>query len=507
MQGAERNKGVLRPGVLAWIVAAGVGLVVLAVGVATDLSVGDENYHFRKAVQFYDAGSRLTCDPDYGPTVPPGFRFYDGALWPGGLALLWGLTGKSVLMAQAYQAAWVVLLVGCAWSAGRALGGDRVGWWSLLAAATMPAFLSFGILLYVEVAMVALLAVATALVLRRHPFWAGIAFGLAFLAKPTVFLLSPAFFLGVILVGGRGWRGWLLAGVLAGLGTAIVVLPDLWWRQVHLGTIGVVYLGQSGGDPTVPEAIRAMLREKMPETFYVPTTIFDPIDLVMYLGGPAIMGLALGLVRLKRPGWKLGGLWLVLVAFLAVHVALLRWTGMTEVRYAMPGFGLVALIAAMALASTLEKRRWAAILIVALAIAQAAATIGVVAWTRRVPPDMRDAMAEIGRLEVRRPPGFVINPELRLTTYSGRPILWAAINPGPFFFSWMPEKQWFILDYYGVEYFVIPRGRVYDDSKAKHTGGFPESFVRHLPEMPYVDPTPVLDRGGLLVYRVRPMPH
>jgi len=504
MELADTRSKRLSPGLAAWMAAIGVGLVVLAAGAATDLSIGDECYHFRKAVQFYDAGARLTHDPDYGPTVPPGIPFYDGALWPGGLALLWGLTGKSVFVAQAYQAAWVVLLVGSAWAAGRALGGDRAGGWSLLAAATMPAFLSFGILLYVEVAMVALLAAAAALLLGRRPFWGGLLFGLAFLVKPTVLLLFPAFCLGVLLTGGRGWRAWLTALLLAGLGAALTVVPDLWWRQTHLGTIGVVYLGQSGGDATLPEAIRAMLREKGPETFYVPSTVFSPLDLVTYLGVPGLLGLALALARLRRPDWKLGGLWLVLGAFLAVHVALLPWTGMTEVRYAMPGFGLVAILAALGLMPMTRKRRWAAVLLLSVAIAQAAATVGWVAWARRVPQDLREAMAEVGRLPSARPPGFVVNPEPRLTLYSGKPILWSAINPGPFFFSWSPGKQWEMLDYYGVEYFVIPRGRIYDDAKLKHTGGFPESFVRRLPEMPYADAVPVLDRAGLLVYRVKP---
>jgi len=496
----------LRPRALAWWMAIGVGLVVFGVGATTDLSIGDENYHFRKAVQFYEHGERLTYDPDYGKTVPPGITYYDGALWPGLLALLWYLTGPSVAAAQAYQAAWTVLLVGCAWEAGQALGGNRTAWWAMLVTATLPAFLAFGVLLYVEVALIALLMAAAALTLRHHPFWAGFLFGLAFLIKPTVPMVFPAFLLAVLLTAKGGRRGCLVAALAACTGTALLVLPELAWRHIYLGTIGVVRLSEENS-AAVPAVIRTMLAEKGPETFYEPSSLFNLLDLIKYLGGIVIVGLAVAL----RPGfWRRrqrAGLELVLAAVLVVYVGLLPWSRMFEVRYLMPAFVPVALLAAVGLTRLRPARGWLACGLLILAILQAALALRDVAQRRHLPADLREAMAEVGRLpDYRHTPCFVVNTYPYLTTYSGKLILWAVLNPNAFFFHWSPEQQWQLLDYYGVDYFVIPRDRIYDDTAIQHTGGFPASFVHRLPDMPYVDRTPVLDRGGLLVYRVRPQP-
>lgn len=493
-----------RPRLWAWLAAAVVGLGVFAVGIASDLSLGDESHHFRKAALFLDAGTRLTHDPVYGPVVPPGIPYYDGALWHGGLALLWWILGtRSVVVAQAYQAAWVVLLIGMAWEAGRTLGGDRAAWWSLLAA-TLPCALFFGVLLYVEVAMMALLMLAAVLAVRRHVFWSGIAFGLAFLVKPTVIMVGPAWGLGVLLLAARGWRGRIVHGLLAGLGAALVVLPDLGWRHVHLGTVGVVFLSRSGGDPSVPEAVRAMLLEKGPETFYEPSSLWNPVDVGMFLGAILVLGLVLSLLRIRRLGRATRALWLLASVFLAVRFSLLLSSTISDVRYVMPVFAVLILIAGLSLADVFAARKgWAAVL-VALAVVQAL-TVGAFALhKRRVSPAFLEAIREVRRLEVRRPPGFVLCPEPVVTTYGEKPILWSAVNPGPFFFNWSPEKQRRLLDHFGVEYIAVPRARVYDDARVRHTGGFPKSYVDRLPGLPYVDPAPVIDRGGLVVYRVRP---
>ena len=499
-----RRAWIRRPGVLATLAALLVALAAFVLGAITDLSVGDENYHLRKAAHFADAGRRLTHDPEYGPLVPPGIPYYDGPAWHAGLAMLWRLTGKSVLVAQAYQAAWLALFVGCAFAAGTALGGARAGWWSLLAAATLPAALFFSIVLYVEVAMMALLMLCAALVLARRPFLAGLAFGMAFLVKPTIAFGFPALLVGAWLAADPTWRRRFTGSVLAGIGTAAVVIPDLAWRQVHLGTIGVVYLSKSGGDAAVPDVVRRMLLEKGPEAIYNVSRLTSPIDLGMYLGLLIALGLVVALVRRKSLGRRGAALWAVTGTLLLIPMGLLAQSrGYLDVRYAMPLFPLLVLMTGIALAAWAGLgRRWAWVL-VAAAVLQGVAVGATALRIRRVDPRLREAMVALGRLEVRRPPGFVLCPETKVSTYSGRPILWAAINPGAFFFSWPPEKQRFLLDYFGVEYIVVPHARIYDDAQVKHTGGYPKSFVDALPRLPYVDPAPVIDRGGLTVYHVK----
>ena len=491
---------------LAWLAAVLVGVATFAVGAATDLSLGDENYHFRKASHFLRYGERLTYDPVYGPQVPPGIPYYDGPAWHMGLAWLWKLTGRSAWAAQAYQAAWSVLLVGSAFMAGSVLGGRRAGWWSFLTAATMPAVLFFSVVLYTETAMLALMMLGLWLSFRRWFLVGGIAFGLAFLIKPTACVLLPAMLLAAVLPTETPWRKRALAALLFCVGTALVVGPDLWWRQQHLGTIGVVYLSSSGGDAGVPEAVRQMLLEKGPEAFYWASSILNPLDVLMHLGVIVPLGLVLSLVWLRRPAAGRRFLWLALAVFLAVEAYQIAGAGILDVRYTMGAFFLPILLAGPALADWTGKRRWLTWALIAVAALQASAVMEKVVSARRIPAEELQVIRRIADLPVRHEPGFVVCTDSRVATYSGRPILWSAINPGPFFFKWSPDQQWFLLDHYGAEYIVIPRARIYDDSLIKHTGGYPKSWVDAAARLPYVEPTPVIDSPSLLVYAVKPKP-
>ncbi len=494
-----------RPAACAWLAAVLVGAAVFAVGALTDLSVGDENYHVRKAANFAREGRRLTHDPDYGPTVPPGIPYYDGPLWHGLLAAVWQVTGPSVRVAQAYQAVWVVLFVGLAWTAGRHLGGPSAGGWSALAAATLPVTLFFGVVLYVEAAMLALLAGCVVLLLRRRAGLAGLAFGAAFLTRPPVAVAYPAFLVGCLLLDEPAWPKRLLKALLGSLGAALLVVPDLVWRQVNLGTIGVVYLTRSGGEPHVPDAIRRMLLEEGPEMFYWATSVLNPADVLMHLGLVVLGGAGLSLVVVRRLGRPARALWAVAGAFLVPQAVIMIVNRFPDVRYLMPVFPILVLLAGWAVSAVVGRGRkpLLAALVILLAVAQAGSVVAFVSGRRQVAPEAMEAMRHLGRLPVRRPPGFVVCPEASVTTYSGRPILWSAINPGAFFFRWSPEKQWKLLDHYGVEFIAVPHHRVYDDTETKHTGGFPRSYVRRLPELPYIDDGSVVDRGGLTVYRLR----
>jgi hypothetical protein len=401
--------------------------------------------------------------------------------------------------------------------AGKRLGGPAAGGWALLLAATMPAILLFGgILLYVEGAMVALLMLSAVLLLSGRPLLAGAAFGLAFLVKPSVAIAFPALVTAAALAADAPWAPStacragsrrLAAAAWAGAGVAALVLPDLWWRHVHdVGLIGG-YLVKTGSTSTVPAHVIAMWLEPGPGVHYQTTTLLNPLDVLTHLGVPVLLGVVLSIIGLVRKRDRtVLALWTLAASVLLPQAVLAAMHMHTEVRYTMPIFVALILAAALALARMLEDRRWLTRAVVAAALAQALAVGGFAAIERRISPDFVEAAQALGRLPTRGGPGFVVCPEAKVATYSGRPILWSAINPGAFCFAWPPEKQWFLLDYYGVAYVVIPRARIYDDTHVKHTGGYPKSFVDALPRMPYVDPQPVIDTPALLVYRVKPKP-
>ncbi len=508
MTGAASNSAPSRRGLLAALLAAlAAGTVAAAVGLATDVSVGDENYHVRKAAAFLAAGGRAAFDPLYGPAVPPGIPYYDGPAWHAGLALGWAAAGRGFVAAQVYQGAWVAAAVLAAWAAGRRLGGEAAAWWTLLVAATLPALLLFGVLLYVEAALLAALMAAAAAVDARRMLPAGLAFGLAFLVKPTVAYAFPALAVAAVLAAEAGWKPRLAALVKVGVGAALLIGPDLLWRLTHLGTVGVPYLLATGGGDAVPETIRAMLREPAPTVYYQPASVLDPVRLLQFLGFALPLGAAGAVVQGMRGDRVVRGLGVVLGVYVVCQAAALVSGVFVDIRYALPGFVPMLLLAGRGLAALGKGRGILAKAMVAGALVQTAAVGGVAVHLRTVPSETMAAMRALGELPVEQEPGFVLAPEERITTWSGRPILWAAVNPGAFLFVWDDAKQRRIVDHYGIEYVVVPEARIYDDRRAKHTGGYPQSFIDRLGTLEWLDPDPVLDRGGLRVYRVRPSSH
>lgn len=500
------------PGRWAWLTALAVAGAVFALGAATDLSLGDECYQIKKAEAFYEAGGRLTHDPVYGAAVPPGIPFYDGPLWNGLLALIWNVTGPCVMAAQAFQAFWVFLWIGFAWTAGNELAGPRGGWWSLVVAASVPAILMFGgIVLYVEGALLASVMACSAYALKRKFFLSGLFFGLAFLVKPTIAVAAPAYFVGICLIkepfwkkNESFWHQWFFHVIVAGLGMALLILPDLVWRQKNLGTIGVVYLSEGGGDAAIPDTVRAMVKEKGPGVYKEISSILNPVDIVMYFGLPLFVGLVLSLSAFKKMDRRVRGMWLVVIVFFLTTFSVMVLRHQNEVRYQLPVLAVLVPLAGLGAAEVFKNRRRLAWGLVLCAVGQAAA-VGVVGYRlRRVSPELKSAMDRLDELPVRKSPGFVMAPELYFYIYSGKPILWSALNPSAFFFSWTDDRQWYLLDYYGVDYIVIPKARCYDDSTEKHTAGYPDSWVESLDKKPYVDGPAIIDEGGIMVFRVLP---
>ena len=172
--------------------------------------------------------------------------FWQGPAYPYFLALLFWLFGPDpmvVLAAQTLLGSATTLLI---YATGCLLFSQWVGLLAGLLAGGYGMLVFFGVILHsttLEVFLAAAAALALALASRRGGgwwFWAGLALGLAALARPN-FLLAPPFVLaGLWIAGWRGARASLgRASLLFLAGVALVVLPVA-LRNVVVGKAFVV---------------------------------------------------------------------------------------------------------------------------------------------------------------------------------------------------------------------------------------------------------------------------
>lgn len=222
------------------------------------------------------SGSTITpFDPriSTGPTV----------LLPVAGALLFG--GDPVVSARLVSSAfWVLLIAGLI-----VLGYRTAGRWAALTAAAVPlAFNGFGSFspiqgpadLLGEIPAAAMLVWAL-VVLRRHPWLAGVFVGLAVQAKLIALLALPAFAVAIwMMASGRGWqrigqtfaRGWVPL-LLAGAPTLLMELAAL----VSMGSSdyvdhlrGMVSFVRGGGQHVEPTSVPQKL-ETLAGAWFVPT--------------------------------------------------------------------------------------------------------------------------------------------------------------------------------------------------------------------------------------------
>ncbi|HUK64856.1 MAG TPA: glycosyltransferase family 39 protein [Dongiaceae bacterium] len=287
----------------------------------------------------------------------------------GGVGMLLGLSDMAA--GGAVMIAFLGLGMAAVYLLGRALGGGTVGIVAALLFGSAP-FVVFSTLRFqLDLPLAAVVAVALVVLLATDHFrdrGAALAFGLVcglgMLTKPTfaLYVLVP-----VVMVLARGGRRGLLNAILAGLVMTVVSLPwfgpRLFGLQAQLGARAYAQAAEAG----------------QPDAMSFAGVSFYPRLLINEFGLGASLLFVLGLVAaaVRRQ-------WLVLFAVLAPFVVLAVVIQNKNLRYSLPLFGAMAVIAALALVALPRGARvGAAVALLVLAVAQVAAI------TTGVPPNVR----------------------------------------------------------------------------------------------------------------------
>jgi 4-amino-4-deoxy-L-arabinose transferase-like glycosyltransferase len=483
--------------------------VTSLVGMRSDVSLGDEVYHFYMAKRWVEGGHRPTEEFQIHANPLARRKYTAMPLWHAGLAAIWSVTGIRQDVAQVYQGAWYVAFVLVMYDLGRRLYRRRVGFWTALLAATMPFIAVFTSLLYVDVAATTLSTLVLSCLVRRWFLRAGVVLGLAFLAKQNTYFLVPPIILSILLLA-RGTFGRRLAWAIGCLALAAVLhAPELAWGYYNLGSMshrhpGVQALQPSQASPTAGPVMAAgeeaaPVKEVSYRFVHPSDFIRDPKMLVRYLGIPLWAGLALslgrGTVDLRRRfkqgakawcrptrGWIL---WLWVLMYIPPFAYFFH--GFYGVRYLAPIMPMLCVISAHSLFTLRTRWAWVVALgVLVMGAGQFAAAETFLYEQRRLKPDMIEAYQWV--VQNTEPNAGLLCQNTVLTPMTRRRAMWSseASLPEIGYLLWEANEKeaCHILRRYAVDYIFVERARIYDDSTEHRLPDWPQSFVTKLEGWP-----------------------
>jgi hypothetical protein len=464
---------------LFWAVLLLMACIIAVNGIITEVSLGDESHHYGFAQNIYWAGKRVAFDPIYESGNTPGFFYNDPALWHLILAFLWKILGGiSQTVAQVYHVFFFILLVWLTFILAKETMGKEERWVPAFIVATVPMVVSFGTLFYMDVPMTVFITLSFYFILRKRYIEAGFASGLAYFTKFNSVFFFPGFLF--LIIWNDRKRFWNLVGNIAFfiLPIVIVYLPDLYWRKTNITSqmntiawsnvsrrLSIVMAGKKWGE-------------------YLNSHLTNPVDLAKYFGLALPFLIFFYLLRFRRWDKKAAVLWVPVVSYLICFIIIFGIEA--DIRYLLPILPFLAVFFALSFSSLGNRLRF---IIIAVCIIQFASTTYYVHQKRLILPEVKEGFEYVKKNVPEKT--LILYPEENLLLYGHRRIIWIAVK------GYRPNDVGLNLLFWGaddkrmngllkanhIDYILIKKSRIYDDSKEQHLGGYPQSFVEKLSQL------------------------
>ena len=473
---------------LFWLVLL-CSLFIFISGLTSDLSLGDEVSHYRFAKDTFNSGRRAPFDSLYGTGNPPGYFFNSAPLWHILLAITWKLSGGiSFPVAQLYHTIYYALLIIFTYLLGKEIYGQKEGMYAALVVATIPAIDAFSVLFYIDVPATTLSVLCLFLIVRRQFLLSGIVLGLVYLTKRNAFFFAPAFFFLVLYLSKPGIIEKIKSSLLFFVSVFLIILPDMLWREHNL-TLTKFINGRETVIPTtaVYRGILDRLDLKdwtLRTSEYLNSSFLSFTDIIKYFGIVLLILLAIYLIlRLYEKKDIILLLPIICYFFLFCYMF---YPG-SDIRYLLPAMPLLAVLFSKVLAKNYFNKKWIKIAILTLCFLQFFGTVLFVRAKRQIPEGIKEGFTYLR--ENTDPNTLIIYPEYVILENTNRRFVWAGtIRPILENLFWNRDENEVknLLYANEIEYIVVKKSRIYDDSKAQHFGGYPKSFVERLPELSFV---------------------
>ncbi|HUL21094.1 MAG TPA: glycosyltransferase family 39 protein [Thermodesulfobacteriota bacterium] len=492
-------------------------VIVLSSGLTSELYLGDEVCHYRFAKDIFQAGKRVAFDPIYPTGNPPGYFYSSEPFWSSFLAIVWRLTGNiSFPLAQIYHTIYYVLLILVTYLLGIEIYGKKEGVYAALLISSIPMVVSFSILFYLDVPGTAFAALSLLLLLKRRYFLTGLAICLMYFTRRNACFLVPGYILVVLFIDRERLHLKLKNIASLILPTGILGFMDIRWRTNHIENVKykIAGMGEFSSIDAWDYIKSRVTKILFGSGEYLNSSLMKPEDITRYLGLALLISLVLYLF-FRRPKGKDLMLWVCIVVYLLLFAFLFGIS--SDIRYILPIIPLFCLLASSVLGSV-EHLKWSKFLIWTLCLVQLLAVSFYVHQRRIMPAGMREGFLFIK--ENTPKDALFMYPGYIFIEGTGRKFVW-----GSFFQveSWLMKKQYPELDFTNdkrafmfwkeneedikrmmefnrLDYIVVDKSRIYDDTEVKHFGGYPKSFIQRLPRMSFI--TEVFENKEMVVWKV-----
>ncbi len=501
--------------------------LVFITGALTELKFSDEIWHFWFAKEWFQLGRR----PIYNHLVDTikefgCIRYYITApLWHFGLAYLSKIWGNfSQNFAQFYQTLFYFLLIANTYLLAKELYGTIAARWAALIVATIPLFVSFGVLFFLDLPIAAWSPLLLFFMAKRKYFLTGIVMAIMFLTKRHAYFLFPAIAALTFLSLQSHHLEFKASGIkfflVISLVVALITLPDFIFKYKYLGgfqlEIGIIQRTIRNLDNSIrtlnkklkkiisaqnvalAENISPKLQKhKIREINYMPSNMINqPLNVPKYLGIPLLLLLLLFIVNIRRL-FEIKDLILILPIIIYLPLFLIILKESLGVRYLAPILPLaVVLVSKLFLPREYSPQPYWANkglrqLVLFLCILQFVSTLVFVYMSRQISPAERNAIQYI-KNNISLDSRILTPDELFVSYYTQRATFWKDRSPftADFFTVFWDSKEKIRtgLQKHGIDYMVIRKERIYDDTKIRYRmgGGFPQSFVERLPEIDFI---------------------
>jgi len=512
--------------------------LILVGGLFTHLRFSDEINHFWHAREWYESGKRPVYLILVDTNIEQDFYKYTvmAPLWHFGLMLIWKIYGGvSKAAAQLYHAGFYTLLILGTYLLAKEMYGKKAGWYAAVVTATIPMFVAFGIMFFMDMPIAALVPLGLYFLVKKRYFWAGVFMGLMFITKRNSYFLFPTFFLFTLRGKSLSVISRLKNGLIFCVLVLAITLPDFIFRYKNFG--GLVSPGDKGRvmqfagsiakrtffslgvelkkalvpsppidisrvqkPPKTAQALQAISSTTKAINF-LPSDIRRPINIPNYLGLCLFVLLGVYLFRFRQVYEKQDLLLaLPIIVYLPLYAMFFRnWWGL---RYLAPIMPLLAILASKIFRASNKKTL--TYLIITLCLVQFAAALGYVSYERRITADEREAFDYIKR-EIPTNSRLLTAEPFLISYNTGRPTLWAvsfeAFDSVALFWEAEDSRKREILDKHIISYLLIHKTRIYPDQRIRHLGGYPKSFVDKLPAMNFLQK--VFQNDSIAIWEVK----
>lgn len=447
-------------------------LIVLSCGIFSDIHLGDEVVHYRLARTIYQTRQWPLYDAMNQSYGTMRFYFVDPMLWHTMLAGMWKLTGGvSKVIAQLFQAFFFFLLIASTYIVARRIYGRESALACAFILASIPVIPALSIILHTDVPVVAMVMSSLALLSKKQYVPAGIVAACTVLMKRTAYLSLPAVVMFAFLepVGTRSDR----------LGSRLRFFAPF----MLIVSVGLLQVFMA--DSIIASTLRTtdmlyhfsgILRLPLKDMFDMRENV-----LLVFLFSGIILLFCLVMYALRR-GYSRKDIPVVCSAASIVVLAYARFGASLSARYLIVVLPFVAMLAGAGFCAVRSPRLKR--ILAAIGICQFLAAALFTAGERTLLPGTKEFYEYLrlntpaeARIMCSRP-----DPQL----YADRMTIWnnyLSIKEMPYLF-WLADNEaaLTIFDKYAIDYLLVEKDRIYDDTAEKHQLGWPLSFIVRIGE-------------------------